>query len=152
MTTERKAVYHYKDRVRWIDTDTSKRIHFAAMFRFFEIAEQEFFRSLGFTYKDIQKLGIELPRVNVECNYRSLIGNDELLDIEVSVGRVGNSSVTLCFLVRRQDGVVGADGQVIFATVDVNTGRSTVLPDKLRQELVFVQKNTIIGSGSIDSK
>ena len=136
MKRERKGIFQHKERVRWVDTDASQRIHFTAMFRFFETAEQEFLRSLGFTSTGLRELGVELPRVNAECNYSALIMHDEMLDIEVRVERVGNSSVTLGYTARRQDGVVGAYGRVTFCAVDKHTGRSTPLPEDFRQALV----------------
>ena len=136
---EQKAVFCQRERVRWIDTDSSQRIHFTAMFRFFEIAEQEFLRSIGFTYTSLKELGVGLPRVGAQCNYRAIIMHDEMLDIEVRVERVGNSSVTLSYIARRQDRVVGADGQATFCAVDNHTGHSTPLPEKLRQALLFAE-------------
>ena len=37
----------HRVRVAFVDTDASGRIHFTAMLRYFEAAEQEFLRSLG---------------------------------------------------------------------------------------------------------
>ena len=136
MEAEQKGLFHHKERVRWIDTDASQRIHFAAVFRFFEIAEQEFLQSLGVTYKELDYLGVDVPRVNVECNYTAPIMNHEMLDIEVRVERVGNSSVTLGYIVWREDGAEAVNGRMTFCTVDTQTGRSTPLPEKLRQALL----------------
>ncbi len=38
--------FRFKTRIRFIDTDTSGRIHYTAMFRYFESAEIEFMRTL----------------------------------------------------------------------------------------------------------
>ena len=118
-------------RVRWIDTDASKRIHYTAIFKYFEILEQEFFRSNGLTYTILESLGISLPRVNVQCNYQSMIKLDDLLNIGVAIERVGNSSVTLKYQVTQEDGVEAADGSITFVSVNTGTGKSTPLPKPL---------------------
>ena len=136
MKAQQKVHFHHKERVRWVDTDASQRIHFTAMFRYFETAEQEFFRSLGLNYTSLQDLGVDIPRVSAECNYTAPITYNEMLDIEVRIERVGNSSVTLDYAARREDGVVGANGRVTFCSVDRTTGRTIPLPQELRKALV----------------
>ena len=139
MEAQKKAHFYHKERVRWVDTDASQRIHFTAMFRYFEAAQQEFFSSLGLNYTSLRDLGVDLPRVSVECNYSAPITYDEMLDIEVRIERVGNSSVTLGYTAHRQDGVVGASGRVTFCSVDTSTGRAVPLPQEIRKALTAMR-------------
>jgi len=118
-------------RVRWIDTDASQRIHYTAIFKYFEILEQEFFRSNGLTYSTLESHGISLPRVNVQCNYQSMIQLDDLLNIRVDIERIGHSSVTLQYHVTQENGVEAANGSVTFVCVNTATGKSTALPKPL---------------------
>ena len=53
----------FQTRIRFIDTDASGRIHYTAMFRYFESAEIEFLRTLGINYDP--KRPINFPRVHV---------------------------------------------------------------------------------------
>ena len=133
--TQANSPYRHQVRVRWVDTDASLRIHYTAMFRFFEAAETEFIRSLGFTSQRLQEMGIDRPRVNVSCDFKSQIRHDELLDISVQVARIGNSSVTLGFTATREDGVVGASGSVTFVTISPVDGVPFPVPPELRQAL-----------------
>ena len=41
------APFSWRTRIRFIDTDASQRIHYTALFRHFEAAEEEFLRSFG---------------------------------------------------------------------------------------------------------
>ena len=87
--------FRFRTRVRLVDTDASGRIHFTAMFRYFEAAEVEFLRTLGVTY-DVDS-SFNFPRVHVECDFLKVISNDDLIDIEVSVTNLGRSSVRFEF-------------------------------------------------------
>ncbi len=123
--------FTHRVRVAFVDTDASGRIHFTAMFRYFEAAELEFLRSLGFCYRDAPDIGF--PRVKVECEYRAAIGFDDELDITVKVKRVGTSSYTLAFTTWKGD-VASANGSIVVVCVG-RPGRAQPLPDVLRTAL-----------------
>ena len=123
--------FTYRVRVAFPDTDASGRIHFTAMLRYFESAEIEFLRSLGYRYRDAPD--IAFPRVRVECEYRSAVGFDDELDIAVSVTRVGTSSYTLEFAAMK-DGAVTANGSIVVVCVG-RPGRAQALPEELKEAL-----------------
>ncbi|MGA2130925.1 MAG: thioesterase family protein [Bryobacteraceae bacterium] len=124
--------FTHRIRVAFVDTDASGRIHFTAMLRYFEAAELEFLRSLGFSYKDAPHTGY--PRVRVECEYRSAIVFDDELDIAVSVKRIGSSSYTLGFDALK-DGAVAASGTIVAVCVDRVRQRAQPMPEPLREAL-----------------
>ncbi len=119
----------YPSRVRFVDTDASGRIHYTAMLRHFEAAEAEFLRSHGLHYTGEQSGGIGWPRVRVECNYTSPVRFDDLLDIAVTVERVGNSSFTLSFAASVAGRAV-ADGKLTIVCLDLAARRARSLPDE----------------------
>lgn len=122
--------YRWRVRVRFADTDASQRIHYTAMFRYFEAAEQEFLRDLGVAYSGEPFRNYGFPRVHVECDFLSPIHYDEALDIEVTVERVGSSSYTLAFgayLASR----LAAKGKITVVCLDKHTQRSIAIPDQL---------------------
>jgi acyl-CoA thioester hydrolase len=123
--------FTHRVRVAFVDTDASGRIHFTAMFRYFEAAEMEFLRSLGFSYSDAPDIGF--PRVRVECEYRSALVFDDELDISVSVKRIGTSSYTLEFVARKGDRVA-ANGSIVAVCVG-RPGRAQAMPQVLRDAL-----------------
>ena len=45
-----------KIRIQFVDTDASGRIHYSAIFRYFEIMDHDFFRRIGYSYKKIFQL------------------------------------------------------------------------------------------------
>ena len=133
--------YIHRVRVAFVDTDASGRIHFTAMLRFFEAAEQEFLRSLGFHYRDAPK-DLGFPRVRVECEYRAPLTFDDELEIHVSVKRVGTSSYTLEFAAMKS-GVLAANGSIVVVCISRREGRSQAIPEVLREVL----RNAAAGLG-----
>ncbi len=124
------GTFVWPQRVRFCDTDASGRIHYTAMLRFFEAAEIEFLRSLGIHYADIQNEQTSYPRVRIECSYSSAVRDDDVVDIAVSVERVGRSSFTLAFEARVA-GREAADGRITIVCMSVATQSSRPIPQNL---------------------
>jgi len=128
----------HRARVRFVDTDASGRIHFTAMLRYFEAAEQEFLRSLGFGHHEHDE-DVAFPRVRVDCEYRSAVLFDDELEIAVSVKRLGTSSYTLGFLATN-NGVAAAEGGMVVVCTSRRKGRARPMPEPFRAALVkFVE-------------
>lgn len=123
--------FRFQTRIRYIDTDASGRIHYTAMFRYFESAELEFMRSRGIMYGPS---GYAFPRVHVECDFMLAMVHDDLIDIEVFLARVGRSSVRLEFRTLKS-GQLAAEGAVVIACMDRNTQRAMPIPQDLREKL-----------------
>src|SRR5262245_18535613 len=125
-----------QERVRWSDVDVSGIICWSAYARFVEIAETEFFRALGFPYATLwDQLDIWLPRVQAHFDYRNPVRLDELLEIEVWVGRVGRSSIRLEFLMRKPDGEVAAEAYLVIIAIARKDARPVEVPQTLLQAL-----------------
>ena len=79
--------FHFQTRIRFIDTDASGRIHYTAMFRYFESAEIEFMRSIGVVYHGHS---FTFPRVHAECDFKLSLVHDDPIDIAVCLTKLGN--------------------------------------------------------------
>jgi YbgC/YbaW family acyl-CoA thioester hydrolase len=121
----------FETRIRFIDTDASGRIHYTCMFRYFESAETEFFRALnlGYVMPDLA-----FPRVHVECDYKLPLVFDDLIQIEVQLGKVGRTSVQLNFQTFK-DAQLAAEGNVVLVCMQKSTQRAVEIPAEVRQRL-----------------
>lgn len=90
--------FHTSRLVEFSDTDMAGIMHFSAFFRYMEAAEHELLRSLGFSvYSEIGGDVVSFPRVAASCEFHSPARCEDILDIDVSVRRVGTKSVTYGF-------------------------------------------------------
>jgi acyl-CoA thioester hydrolase len=131
--------FRFQTRIRFIDTDASGRIHYTAMFRYVESAEIELLRTVGITF-DPRRF-YEFPRVHVECDFMRTITHDELIEIEISLIKIGRSSVHFQFCTFKSAALV-AKGTVVTACVDRGTQRAIAIPDDVRAKL-----SSILGTG-----
>ena len=129
--------FSIKERVRWGDVDAARIIFYGAYIRFFEFAETELFRSVGLSYgKIFDQLNIWLPRVHLECDFHSAARLDDLLEVSVYVGRVGNKSLRLNFEVRRENEPEPiATAHFVLAAVRQDTFETVSIPRQLRESL-----------------
>jgi acyl-CoA thioester hydrolase len=117
-----------RTRVAWVDTDAGGRIHFTAAFRWAEAAETALGRELGL----LDDWG-DLPRRAVEAEYLDVLRFEDEIDVELRPERVGSTSVTYAWEIRR-DGEVCVRGRHTAVHVDAD-GRPSSLPDVMRQAL-----------------
>ena len=140
MTLSPSTPFSWPSRIRFVDTDSSGRIHYTAIFRHFEAAEFEFMRSIGHPYGSLEPgQVVRYPRVHVECDFVSALRCDDEISTEISVERVGNASYTLAFSALH-NGSQAARGRITVVCMNSQTGRAHPLPgdlaDALRARLV----------------
>lgn len=112
-------------RVEFRDTDAAGIVHFSAFFPMMEAAEHELLRSLEIPIlcqPDDQ--AVTWPRVSATCNYRSAARFEDVLRIEVTVRKIGNSSVEYGFRFFRDSQGVDAANQ---PPVEVANGSITAV-------------------------
>jgi YbgC/YbaW family acyl-CoA thioester hydrolase len=99
-------------RIEFGDTDMAGIVHFSNFFRFMESAECAFLRQFGLSVKmDWEGLTIGFPRVSAMCDYISPARFEDVLDVTVTVERIGAKSVTYAFEFSRA-GTLIARGKV----------------------------------------
>ena len=129
--------YRIEERVRWGDVDAARIIFYGAYIRFFEFAETELFRAVGLPYGVMfDELDVWLPRAHLECDFRRAAQLDDLLEVGVYVGRIGNKSLRLNFEVRRKgEGEMLAEAHFVLVAVRRDTFETVTVPDELRTRL-----------------
>jgi len=105
-------VFKTERRVEFRDTDTAGIVHFSNFFAYMEQAEHAFLRSVGLgVICEVDGMEISWPRVNAECNYRNAIKFEEIIEVHVTVQKIGTKSVTYDFRFFRDQTPV-ADGSI----------------------------------------
>ena len=118
-----------RSRVAWIDTDAGGRIHFTAAFRWAEAAETALMRSLGL----LDDWG-DYPRRAVEAEYLAVLRFEDEFEVELTLEKVGTSSITYGWEIRRPDGEVCIRGRHTAVHVDAG-GRPAPLSPEARRVL-----------------
>jgi acyl-CoA thioester hydrolase len=57
-------------RVRYAETDAMGIVHHSRYFPWFEMGRTEYLRSRGFTYREMESLGVQLAVIEAQCRYK----------------------------------------------------------------------------------
>ncbi len=126
-------------RVRWGEVDAQGVVFNPNYFVYADVAATEFFRAAGVmtdTYPDMGQSYV----VDARASFRASARFDDLLDIEVSVPRIGRSSYELRVDIRRGDELLT---EVSLTYVRALEGRSEPLSGAYRAMLEAVSGGPI---------
>lgn len=130
--------FRYRRRVEFRDTDMAGIVHFSVFFAFMEEAEHELLRSLGLSvfFEDSGRR-LSWPRVAADCQYKSAIRFEDEVDVQVSIGKIGTSSIVWNHEFFRGDQKI-ADGNVTVVCCEMIPGqkpKSVPIPDPIIEKL-----------------
>src|SRR5215467_5695807 len=94
--------YRVVRRVEFSETDMAGIVHYSNFFRYMEVAEHEFFRSLGFSVVTRQvEPPMGWPRVHAECDYKQPLHFEDEVEIRLLVREKRSKSFTYEFQFRK---------------------------------------------------
>jgi 4-hydroxybenzoyl-CoA thioesterase len=122
-------------KVRFGDADPAGLVYFVNIFHYFHVAMEEFFAArCGISYQELMtKERIGFPTVNVQAEFfMPLVYGDEA-EVEVYVSRVGASSATFEYTVRRvSDSALCARATNVQVAMNLDARRAVPIPDHYR--------------------
>jgi acyl-CoA thioester hydrolase len=132
-------VFHTRRRVEFVDTDMAGIVHFSNFFRWMESAEVDFLHARGLSVKiewEGEQLGF--PRVSASCDYLKPARFEDVIDVAVTLERLGAKSATYVFDFSKA-GVPVARGKMTSVCCKVLADRSIVsveIPASMRERLL----------------
>jgi acyl-CoA thioester hydrolase len=82
-----------EERVRYKDTDHFGVVYYGTYLNWFEAGRTEILRDNNITYADLEKKGFFAPVVEIKVNYKAPARYDDLVIIETTIEKIGNSSI-----------------------------------------------------------
>ena len=128
--------FHHDIRVRFADTDLQAIVFNANYLTYYDVAWTEYFRAVGFEWKDLLALGVDTVLARTTMEFRSPAKFDEILEVHTRVSKIGVTSLTFDFAIYSQgeDRLINSANS-LYVCVDPKTLKSTPVPDLLRQRI-----------------
>ncbi|MBU0692640.1 acyl-CoA thioesterase [bacterium] len=118
------------------DTDAADYLFSANLIRICHIAYEAMMASLGFPLGSLLKQrDFALPIVHIEGDFKQRLTVSDELTISAWVSRLGGSSYTISYELRKPDGELCATASTVQVCVDWNSSKSQPLPAPLREAL-----------------
>lgn len=118
-------------RVRYAETDQMGVVYHANHFVWFEVGRVEFFRQLGFSYKEMEEQdGCHIAVVDARCRYKAPARYDDEVIVRTQLKNLRESLVHFAYdLLRAGDGLLLAEGETTHVVIDREM-RKTAIPGK----------------------
>ena len=106
-------------RVSYGETDCMGVMYYAEYLHLFERSRNEYIRSLGISYSEIEKKGALLPVREVECRYRSPARYDDLIWIRAGIDEIKKASLKFVYEIwDERKSLLLSTGSTLHAVVD----------------------------------
>jgi acyl-CoA thioester hydrolase len=90
--------FKLKKLVEFVETDLAGIMHFSNFFRFMEMTEHAFFRSLGWSvHPHNSELDVVWPRVNAQCDFKQPLYFEDTVEIHLLVYEIKEKSIRYLF-------------------------------------------------------
>ena len=130
-------IFETKLRVRYAETDQMGVVYHSNYIIWFEVGRVEMLRSLGFTYREMEKQdGTHIAVVDVRCRFKAPALYDDSIVVRTRLLNVRDSLLHFGYEVLREaDGALLAEGETVHLVVDAEFKRIP-LPEKYRQRFL----------------
>ena len=124
-------------RVRYSETDRMGYVYYGNYAQYYEIGRVELFRSLGFSYRELEDNGINMPVIDMRTKYIRPATYDEVLTIKTIVSSLPKLKICFRYEIYNGDDELINSGETNLAFVDKNRQKPIKAPgwfvDKLRE-------------------
>jgi len=125
-----------KIRVRYAETDQMGMVYHSNFFPYFEVGRAESIRQLGFTYADIEKLGVIMPVVDVHARFLRPALYDDLLTIKTFLKELPvHHKIEFHHEVFNEKDELLCTGKIILYFMQKEDMKRTTLPEALKKKL-----------------
>lgn len=116
-------------RVRYAETDQMGVVYHSNYFPWFESGRTEAIRSLGYTYADMERMGIIMPVVDIHCRYLRPAKYDELLTVRTTIKELPiHHKIEFFNDVYNEQNELLASAKIILYFMEAKTMKRTTLP------------------------
>ena len=126
----------FKIRVRYAETDQMNVVYHANYITYFEVARTEAIRELGFTYREMEAMGVEMPVTEIIVRYLRSAQYDDILTVKTQL-RILPEKHHIDFYqeILNEKGKLITSGKVTLFFLDKATKKRSKMPDILRNKL-----------------
>ena len=133
-------------RVRYADTDQMGVTYHANYLVWFEVGRTDWLRHHGWTYRDMEQEGIQLPVIEAFCRYLAPARYDDELEVHTRATLLTPVRVRFDYELRvSASGTLSATGYTVHAALGAS-GKPCRLPDRVRLVMQPPREGALTGA------
>jgi acyl-CoA thioester hydrolase len=123
-------------RVRYAETDQMNIVYYGNYAQYFEVGRVESIRQLGFSYKDMEAMGVIMPVVEMHTKFVRPARYDDMLTIKTTVKELPvDHRIEFLQEVYNEAGKLLTKGKVVLYFITAIARLKTTMPQELRSKL-----------------
>jgi YbgC/YbaW family acyl-CoA thioester hydrolase len=123
-------------KIRYSDCDPQGIVFNGNYARYWDDALTDWFEEAGLGGGQMGGAGTDVVAARIEMDFRASAGLGDTLETDISVERIGNTSLTVAFATKRlSDDTVVTEGREVLVFVDTQDFRPTTVPEVVRDRL-----------------
>jgi acyl-CoA thioester hydrolase len=122
-------------RVRYAETDQMGYVYYGNYAQYFEVGRVEALRSLGYTYKYMEEMGVMMPVSHMEIKYIKPAVYDDLICVTTTIKQMPTAKMVFEYEIHNEQNLLLVAGSTTLVFVDINTQRITRCPTFLSDAL-----------------
>jgi acyl-CoA thioester hydrolase len=128
------ARFRHTVRVRYSECDPQGVVYFSRYPEYYDHALTELWREAMGPYQSMVDGGADMVVAEMSVRYRAPARFDELIDVDIAVERLGETSMTSAYTVSRE-GEALVEGTMRHVFIDPATKAKRPIPDDVREAL-----------------
>jgi acyl-CoA thioester hydrolase len=124
-------------RVRYAETDQMDIVYHGNYAQYFEVGRAESIRQLGFTYKDMEAMGIIMPIVELHAKFVRPAHYDDMLTVKTMLKELpADHRIEFYQEVYNEKGKLLTTGKVVLYFLSAATREKVAMPGALHDKLM----------------
>ena len=129
-------------RIHYALTDQMGMVYHGHYAQFYEIGRAEAIRQIGYTYKDIEEMGIIMPVVDIHSRFLRPAKYDDLITVKTTLKELPHHHKIVFHheIYNEQDELLNT-GDITLYFIDAKTMKRGEMPEELKEKLIGYFKN-----------
>ncbi len=116
-------------KVRFSECDYYKHVNNTTYLTYMDVGLSDYLRTI---WPDLRKLDVLFHKVHISIDFKNSATFDDDLLVSTAISKIGTTSITFSHNIKKKDGLLIAKAEIVFALLDLKTGKKCNIPKELR--------------------
>ncbi|MFK7749714.1 MAG: acyl-CoA thioesterase [Kordia sp.] len=127
--------HEIKTRIRYAETDQMGVVYHGNYVQFIEMGRTEWLRALGISYRELEEMGVMLPVISIQINYKKSAYYDDVLTVRTTLKKLPSVKIEFEYEIYNKSKEIITNGNAVLAFINMKTKRPMKCPMHLIEKL-----------------
>lgn len=130
--------HEIKTRIRYAETDQMGVVYHGNYVQFIEMGRTEWLRTLGISYREMEEMGVMLPVISIQINYKKSAFYDEVLTVKTTLKKLPSVKIEFDYVILNESKEIITEANTVLAFINMETKRPMKCPAHLIEKLSMI--------------